>query len=521
MEFGGGAQKAAAEGVALTADASGAARGAPSSAQAILEKRRKHVGPNLVRPRSSWGAAPHCCQAKLPAARDLYCPRCPTKHNYPKHNEPQALFFQEEPLHIVRGQGCELFDPEVRRCGLHRAASACGHARFLGASLVRSAVGPAVGPAVDRGSRLLPAVPPPLLAGQLLPGLVSLGCPQLAQTASSSSPSLIWRAWTAAADVPCPPSPTRPARSINNVSHVGHAHPGVAAAVASQLTTLNTNSRYLHDSYVNYAEALAALCPEPLQVGQPGKRASRRISHTAPCGVRRHSSCHAQARLVLPTTTCIPCHAPPPAGALHAHQRQRGKRPGLAHCTRGGSGSRPQRQPATACGSGERGGGRRGQGVHARGCLVPASVDPLPSKHVPGAPSPPHRWTTRTMATLQSALICRRTSSRAPAAAAAPPMCTCCPAPTVSLRIVFGMRARAAAWRSLHGACTAAGSHACAPTNPAAAVYRGQHLDGTAAARAAIAEAEAAGGRMAAFFSESILSCGGQVSAWLGSWGAA
>ena len=44
-------------------------------------------------------------------------------------------------------------------------------------------------------------------------------------------------------------------------------------------------------------------------------------------------------------------------------------------------------------------------------------------------------------------------------------------------------------------------------------VYRGRRLDGAAAARAAIAEAEAAGGRLAAFFSESILSCGGQVGA--------
>ena len=52
-------------------------------------------------------------------------------------------------------------------------------------------------------------------------------------------------------------------------------------------------------------------------------------------------------------------------------------------------------------------------------------------------------------------------------------------------------------------------------------VYRGQHLDGAAAARTAIAEAEAAGGRLAAFFSESILSCGGQVGehvCWPTSW---
>lgn len=41
--------------------------------------------------------------------------------------------------------------------------------------------------------------------------------------------------------------------------------------------------------------------------------------------------------------------------------------------------------------------------------------------------------------------------------------------------------------------------------------YRGLHLDGRAAAKAAIAEAKAAGGRLAAFFSESVLSCGGQI----------
>lgn len=51
---------------------------------------------------------------------------------------------------------------------------------------------------------------------------------------------------------------------------------------------------------------------------------------------------------------------------------------------------------------------------------------------------------------------------------------------------------------------------------PCPDVYRGLHLDGAAAARAALAQAEAAGGRIAAFFSESVLSCGGQVGA--GGW---
>lgn len=63
------------ESVALTVDASTAANDASTqlpTADAILEKRRRHLGPNL------------------------------------------ALFFEEEPLHIVRGSGCELFDAQVR-----------------------------------------------------------------------------------------------------------------------------------------------------------------------------------------------------------------------------------------------------------------------------------------------------------------------------------------------------------------------------------------------------------------------
>ena len=41
---------------------------------------------------------------------------------------------------------------------------------------------------------------------------------------------------------------------------------------------------------------------------------------------------------------------------------------------------------------------------------------------------------------------------------------------------------------------------------------RGRHLDGRASARAAIAEAEAQGERICAFFCESVLSCAGQVA---------
>lgn len=43
---------------------------------------------------------------------------------------------------------------------------------------------------------------------------------------------------------------------VNNVSHVGHAHPRVTQAASEQLALLNTNTRYLSQSLVEYAKAL-------------------------------------------------------------------------------------------------------------------------------------------------------------------------------------------------------------------------------------------------------------------------
>ena len=54
--------------------------------------------------------------------------------------------------------------------------------------------------------------------------------------------------------------------AYNNVPHVGHAHPRVTSAVAAQLGTLNTNTRYLNDVVVQYAAALAGTFPAPLEV---------------------------------------------------------------------------------------------------------------------------------------------------------------------------------------------------------------------------------------------------------------
>ncbi|MCU1296076.1 MAG: aminotransferase class III-fold pyridoxal phosphate-dependent enzyme [Acidobacteriaceae bacterium] len=52
----------------------------------------------------------------------------------------------------------------------------------------------------------------------------------------------------------------------NNVPLVGHSHPQVTRAAQEQLALLNTNTRYLHDNIVRYAQRLTGLLPMPLRV---------------------------------------------------------------------------------------------------------------------------------------------------------------------------------------------------------------------------------------------------------------
>lgn len=54
--------------------------------------------------------------------------------------------------------------------------------------------------------------------------------------------------------------------AYNNVAHVGHCHPKVVEAGVRQMQTLNTNTRYLHDTILEYAEQLTSTLPEPLSV---------------------------------------------------------------------------------------------------------------------------------------------------------------------------------------------------------------------------------------------------------------
>jgi 4-aminobutyrate aminotransferase-like enzyme len=52
----------------------------------------------------------------------------------------------------------------------------------------------------------------------------------------------------------------------NNVPLVGHGHPRVVRAAQEQLALLNTNTRYLHDNAIRYAQRLIDLLPAPLRV---------------------------------------------------------------------------------------------------------------------------------------------------------------------------------------------------------------------------------------------------------------
>src|SRR5262245_62028723 len=49
--------------------------------------------------------------------------------------------------------------------------------------------------------------------------------------------------------------------AYNNVACVGHCHPHVIDAIARQAAVLNTHTRYLHDTILDYAERLLATFP--------------------------------------------------------------------------------------------------------------------------------------------------------------------------------------------------------------------------------------------------------------------
>jgi ethanolamine-phosphate phospho-lyase len=50
----------------------------------------------------------------------------------------------------------------------------------------------------------------------------------------------------------------------NNIPHVGHSHPAIIEATVKQIRKLNTNTRYLYNTYVDYTENLLSLFPSSL-----------------------------------------------------------------------------------------------------------------------------------------------------------------------------------------------------------------------------------------------------------------
>jgi 4-aminobutyrate aminotransferase-like enzyme/Ser/Thr protein kinase RdoA (MazF antagonist) len=52
----------------------------------------------------------------------------------------------------------------------------------------------------------------------------------------------------------------------NNVPQVGHSNPVIVEALSRQAAVLNTNTRYLHETLVRYAERLCSMLPDPLRV---------------------------------------------------------------------------------------------------------------------------------------------------------------------------------------------------------------------------------------------------------------
>lgn len=73
---------------------------------------------------------------------------------------------------------------------------------------------------------------------------------------------------------------------VNNVAHVGHEHPAVVAAAKRQLSLLNTNTRYLHEEIVCFAEELQEMFPEELSVvyfvnsGSEANELALRMAHS-------------------------------------------------------------------------------------------------------------------------------------------------------------------------------------------------------------------------------------------------
>jgi len=74
---------------------------------------------------------------------------------------------------------------------------------------------------------------------------------------------------------------------VNNVAHIGHSEPRVVDAAARQMAVLNTNTRYLHENVLDYAQRLVATMPTHLDTvfivnsGSEANELAIRLARTA------------------------------------------------------------------------------------------------------------------------------------------------------------------------------------------------------------------------------------------------
>jgi 4-aminobutyrate aminotransferase-like enzyme len=78
--------------------------------------------------------------------------------------------------------------------------------------------------------------------------------------------------------------------AYNNVASVGHCHPHVVEAIARQAAVLNTHTRYLHETVLDYAEKLLATFPAEIGhvmftcSGSEANDLALRVARTCTCG---------------------------------------------------------------------------------------------------------------------------------------------------------------------------------------------------------------------------------------------
>src|SRR6185295_5940308 len=96
--------------------------------------------------------------------------------------------------------------------------------------------------------------------------------------------------------------------AYNNVAHVGHCHPKVVRAGQQQMEVLNTNTRYVSELILEYAERLTATLPESLSVCffvNSGSEANELAIRLARAHTKAHKMIVLEHAYHGNTTTCI------------------------------------------------------------------------------------------------------------------------------------------------------------------------------------------------------------------------